>query len=57
MESHKKIKVEDVDNLTQVELNELFICEGILYSIAVPETTSTETQLSNGRSIYEFIRL
>jgi hypothetical protein len=41
----------------QVKLNQVFECEGKLYTIAVPNTASTETNLSGGRSLVEFIRM
>jgi hypothetical protein len=39
-----------------VKLNQIFECEGLLYSIAIPEKASIETNLSHGRIICEFIK-
>lgn len=41
----------------QVKLNQIFECEDKLYAIAVPVTASTDTNLSGGRSFFEFIKL
>ena len=39
----------------QVNLGEIFECEDKLYSIQIPETASTDSNLSGGRNLYEFI--
>jgi hypothetical protein len=41
----------------QVNLGEIFECEGKLYAIQIPESASTDTNLSGGRNFYEFIVL
>lgn len=46
---NKKIK--------SVNLNEIFICDGNLYAIAVPKTASNSSNLSDGRSIFEFVKI
>ena len=39
----------------QVNLGEIFECDGKLYAIQIPNSPSTDTNLSGGRNLYEFI--
>tara|TARA_R110000772_G_scaffold17946_3_gene50052 strand:+ start:180957 stop:181094 length:138 start_codon:yes stop_codon:yes gene_type:complete len=43
--------------MEKVKLNKIFECEGNLYSIAVGETATFNSNLADGRSIFEFIIL
>jgi len=44
-----------MEKTKQVKLGEIFECEGKLYAIQIPNTASTESNLSGGRNVYEFI--
>jgi hypothetical protein len=55
METKKKIRVDEFENLTNIELDELFICEGVLYTIKQAETALTETNLPDSRNIFKFV--
>jgi hypothetical protein len=39
----------------QIKLGEIFEIKGKFYAIQIPNTASTESNLSGGRNIYEFI--
>jgi hypothetical protein len=39
----------------KVKLNTIFECDGKLYAIVKPDTTSGDSNLQYGRSIFEFI--
>jgi hypothetical protein len=41
----------------QVKLNQIFECEYKLYAIAIQLTANGNSNLSGGRSIFEFIKL
>lgn len=41
----------------QIKLGEIFECEDKLYAIQIPETASTDSNLSGGRNIYELISI
>lgn len=53
METNERLKNSDITK-TKVKLNQIFECEGKLYSIALPKTPSVKSNLSSGRIIAEF---
>lgn len=50
----KKTKIKFKSNYKKVKLNHIFECDGRLYSIAIPTTASSDTNLEGGRNIYQF---
>ena len=50
IKKHKKM-----ENRTQVKLGEIFECEGNLYTITTPTDPSNDTNLNDGRIIFEFV--
>jgi hypothetical protein len=55
--NNKKPIESEKSKFDQVKLNHIFECEGRLYAIAIPKTASGESNLSGGRSIFEFFTM
>jgi len=43
--------------ISKVKLNTVFDCEGNFYTITIPDTSSSNSNLNNDRSIFEIIKL